>query len=47
MKVEKFNCRFTDFEDMVENGSICKSNLISITPIEADLYTVIIWVQQE
>tara|TARA_R110000772_G_scaffold183612_1_gene294752 strand:+ start:43 stop:186 length:144 start_codon:yes stop_codon:yes gene_type:complete len=47
MKVEKFNCRFSDFEYMVENGSISKSNLISITPIDADLCTVIIWVEQE
>ena len=47
MKVEKFNCRFSDFENMVENGSISKNNLISITPIDADLYTVIIWVEQE
>ena len=46
MKVEKFNCRFSDFENMVENGSIDKSNLISISPIDTDLYTVIIWVEQ-
>ena len=46
MKVEKFNCRFSDFENMVENGSIGKCNLISITPIETNLYTVIIWVEQ-
>jgi hypothetical protein len=47
MKVEKFNCTFCDFEEMVENRRITKYNLISITPIDNDVYMVIAWVNEE